>query len=206
MGGFGSGLRGYTSAKYSTQDYLQLDVRRLQREGLLTPGMNIDLQWSRGVVPKGLIKVRVETGQVVLIYRHHAGGHEWNANAIPVQLTWSPCTFGGQRAWFVCPTHGCGRRVAILYGAKVFTCRHCHRLAYPCQKEVRDDRLIRRGNKIRDRLEWDRGILNGEGSKPKGMHWRTFARLTAEQKSISDRILIGMAMRIGMISGDVEYP
>jgi hypothetical protein len=64
-----------------------------------------------------------------------------------------------------------------LNGA-IFACRHCYRLAYSSQRENLDDRASRRAGKIRDRLKWEPGILNGHGIKPKGMHWRTYQRLT----------------------------
>lgn len=39
---------------------------------------------------------------------------------------------------------------------------------------------MRRADRIRRRLGWDAGIANPSGGKPKGMHWRTFARLNVE--------------------------
>ncbi len=36
-----------------------------------------------------------------------------------------------------------------------------------------------RADTIRKRLGWGAGILNGNGGKPKGMHWATFERLQA---------------------------
>ncbi len=59
-------------------------------------------------------------------------------------------------------------RLAVPYGGKVFACRHCHRLAYTCQREADYDRVTRRADTLRDRLGWKPGILNGEGLKPKG--------------------------------------
>jgi hypothetical protein len=67
--------------------------------------------------------------------------------------------------------------VAILFGGSIYACRHCHKLVYQCQRETDDDRAARRADTIRRRLGWEAGILNGEGDKPKGMHWRTFERL-----------------------------
>lgn len=58
----------------------------------------------------------------------------------PVYLDWTACHLGGQRPWFLCPTRGCGRRIANLYGGAIFACRHCYRLAYPSQRETPDDR------------------------------------------------------------------
>ena len=45
MGGWGSG-RG-RSGKDTTSDYRALDVRRLQRDGLLTPGRSFGWNWTR---------------------------------------------------------------------------------------------------------------------------------------------------------------
>lgn len=60
----------------------------------------------------------------------------------PIELTTTPCNFGGIRYWFICPlvVNGspCGRRVAKLYlppGGKYFGCRHCYNLTYTSCKE-----------------------------------------------------------------------
>ena len=89
----------------------------------------------------------------------------------------------------------CTRRrvqVAILYGGGIFACRHCYRLAYASQREGADDRALRRADTIRRRLGWKPGILNGLGDKPKGMHWRTFERLTSDHEAFAERSLAGM--------------
>ena len=72
--------------------------------------------------------------------------------------------------------------MALLYigGSGIFACRHCYKLAYASQRETTDNRATRRADRIRDRLGWEAGILNREGGKPKGMHWRTFELLHAE--------------------------
>ena len=116
----------------------------------------------------------------------------------PVYLDWSDCHLGGRRAWFRCPACGCGRRVAVLYGGSIFACRHCHRLAYDSQRERWDDRLTRRADKIRQRLGWEPGILNGHGDKPKGMHRRTYERLVAQHDAYVEASLSGLALRLGL--------
>jgi hypothetical protein len=138
---------------------------------------------------------------VTLIYRHKSGGNDWQPMDYPVRLEWTACTLGGRRAWFRCPANGCGRRVALLYlgGAGIFACRHCYRLAYACQRETADDRAARRADSIRERLGWQAGILNLNGGKPKGMHWRTFNRLTAEHDAFVGVSLAGMSARLGLI-------
>jgi hypothetical protein len=51
-----------------------------------------------------------------------------------VELTSTPCTYGGLRWWFVC--YGCERRVGVLYRPPrevYFRCRQCHGLLYRAQ-------------------------------------------------------------------------
>ena len=96
---------------------------------------------------------------------------------------------------------GCGRRVAILYGGGIFACRHCYRLVYPSQRERADDRALRQAGRIRTRLGWEPGTLNGDGGKPKGMRWRTFHCLSAEHEAFVRASLAGMAQRLGILKG-----
>ncbi len=194
MGGMGSGLRNQ-SGKDTTNDYRALDVRCLQQEGLLTLGNAFGWNWTRNGETVASIQVRTEADRVILNYRHKRGGGDWQAKNYPVSLEWTDCNLGGRRAWFLCPAHGCGRRVAILYlgSAGIFSCRHCYKLAYACQRETADDRAIRRADNIRRRLGWGAGIANPAGDKPKGMHWRTYARLTSDYNAFAVASFAGMA-------------
>lgn len=61
-----------------------------------------------------------------------------------INLTTTPCNFGGVRYWFICPlsVNGitCGRRVGTIYlasGGKYFGCRHCYNLFYESRNEPR---------------------------------------------------------------------
>ena len=197
MGGFGSG-RGQRG-KDTTSDMRALDVRRLQRDGLLIPGQAFGWSWLRNGETVASINIRSEVDRVILNYRSRSNGGEWQAKEYPVYLAWTPCNLGGRRAWFRCPARGCGRRVAILFGGSIFACRHCHKLAYECQRETDDDRACRRADTIRRRLGWEPGILNGSGWKPKGMHWRTFERLRAEHDAYVMAALAGMGERLGLV-------
>lgn len=201
MGGIGSGRR-YQGGKDTTGDYRALDIRRWQRDGLLTPGRFFGWNWYRNDEKVSSIQVMAAADKVTLIYQHQSRGEPWQPMEYPVWLDWTDCTLGGRRAWFLCPAFGCGRRVALLYvGASgIFACRHCNRLAYACQRESADDRAARRAGKIRQRLKWEPGILNGKGWKPKGMHWRTYERLTREHNAFLDVALMGIAKRIGLLN------
>jgi len=59
----------------------------------------------------------------------------------PIEFTSTPCHFGSERYWFICPV--CGKRVAKLYrpeGKEQFACRTCYNLTYQSCKE-HDKRL-----------------------------------------------------------------
>jgi len=137
---------------------------------------------------------------VILDYRSRGNGGEWQAMEYPVTLEWTPCNLGGRRAWLLCPARGCGRRVAVLFGGSIFACRHCHKLAYQCQRETDDDRAMRRADTIRRRLGWKVGIANPIGAKPKGMHWRTFHRLLTEYHAFALASWEGTAQRLGLLN------
>jgi hypothetical protein len=199
MGGIGSGRR-YQGGKSTTSDYHALDVRRMQRDGLLAAGKSFGWSWTRNGEKVASINVRTEADRVILDYRHQSGGGEWKSENYPVRVEWTFCNYGGSRAWFLCPARGCGRRVAIIFGGSIFACRHCHKLAYQCQREMDDDRAMRRADSIRRRLGWEAGIANPEGGKPKGMHWRTFERLKAEYAAFANASWAGMAERLGLMN------
>jgi hypothetical protein len=174
LGGYGSGNRWSSNA--TTADYRQLDVRRLQRDGMLEWRDSFIWRWSRAGESVGSISIRPEADRVILKYRHGGAGEAGTDQEYPALLERTTCHYGGERVWFRCPAKGCGRRVAILYGGKVFACRHCYRLAYPCQHESPSSRADSRAWKIRERCGgW--GCLFDPVMRPKGMHWRTFRRL-----------------------------
>ncbi|MDB5869544.1 MAG: hypothetical protein JWP96_1876 [Polaromonas sp.] len=200
----GSSSSGNHGGKRTTSDMLALDVRKLQRDGLLKPERSISLTWSRNGKLEATIDIQVRTDSVTLDYRQRKRGGEWQAMKYPVRLAWTPCTYGGQRVWWLCPAVGCGRRVAVLYGGSVFACRHCQKLAYKSQRETPNDRAYRRANNLRDRLGWVPGVIHGAGVKPKGMHWRTYWRLRAIHDANVMQTLAGMSAKLkkmGLYSG-----
>ena len=184
MGGPGSG-RWY---RWDTKDTVErcrcLDVRAWQRGHLLHAGLGFTTSWSN---PQGevvaSISVHVQPGRVLFSYHVQCGGGAWQPIEEPVALTWTPCHYGGQRPWFMCPGMGqewqCGRRVALLYGTgRYFVCRHCADLSYESQREARPMRLLSKAQKIRRRLGGSASLMDPFPAKPKGMHWRTYDRLS----------------------------
>jgi len=76
-----------------------------------------------------------------LYYTHtDRGSGEKESMDYRIQLTTTPCRYGGKRYWFICPLtkngRYCGRRVGVIYIiGKWFGCRHCGEIAYAKQME-----------------------------------------------------------------------
>jgi hypothetical protein len=196
MGGVGSGRQWSWDSKDTIDDHRSIDVRRWKRDGLLESGKSFSWQWFVNGEVIGSIGVRIRREHVILTYRQRSSGEDWKDEKYPIYLDWTDCHLGGRRPWFLCPFDGCGRRVAILYEAGIFACRQCLQLAYPSQREEHDYRAIRQANRIRSKLGWMPGIINGNGDKPKGMHWKTFERLSAEHDALVQVSLAGMVARL----------
>lgn len=203
MGGCGSGRPATYGGKARAEDSLPLDIRRLQRSGVLTPGQAFSWQWTVRDRVRASIQVRVESRQVELAYSYTPTGGVAETIRHAVLLESTPCNLGGSRLWFSCPT--CARRVAVLYGrGRLFACRQCKGLAYASQGEDDGDRAARRAERIRKRLGWPPGILSGPGVKPPGMHWRTYERLRANHDDLVRVSLVGMAQALGLLRDQLD--
>jgi hypothetical protein len=95
--------------------------------------------------------------------------------------------------------------VAILYGGGIFACRRCYQLAYASAREDVCDRAARRADRLRARLGWEPGILNGNGGKPKWMRRRTFERLAAEHDQFVGQSMQAAALKFGVLVSDFYY-
>ena len=200
MGGYGSGRRTADYGRATTENSLPLDIGRLQQAGLLTPGRASSWQWTVNDRVRASIEIRADAWQVELVYNYTPQGCPAEVIRQAVMLETTPCKLGGHRPWFRCTY--CARRVAVIYGkGRLFACRRCKGLGYASQGEAGDDRAARQADRIRKRLGWMPGILNGPGDKPKGMHWRTFRRLVAAYDYWVALVLAGMGRRLGLTNG-----
>lgn len=153
MGEYRSGRRG---SKSTTNDMHALDLRKIQRAGLLAPGRPFGWQWPRRGNVIASINLHADydapLSKLTLDYRTRSRGGEWKDINYLVYISWTGCHYGGQRVWWLCPAVGCRRRVAVLYGGKVCACRYCHKPAYQTQREQARDRAGARADTNRKRL------------------------------------------------------
>lgn len=200
MGGRGSGRRSSYGGKPETNDSMPLDIRKIMRKGLLVPGSSLDWQWTVNDRPVASIRIWVDRESLVLSYRMKSTGEVVEQR---VQMHTTPCHLGGQRHWFTCPR--CRKRVAVLYApGRYFACRQCGGLGYATQKEGAGDRAATRADKLRKRLGWEAGILNGPGGKPKGMHWKTYLRIKRHHDALVQLSLQDMARQLGCLQRLLE--
>ena len=177
MGGLGSGRQSRSDDLGFVESHLRIDVRRWQREGLLEPNRRFSYGWSKNEAAADFtVDVEVRGDLLVLTYEirrpDRPRGQRWEPIEERVGLTFTPCNYGRQRPWFVCPMAECGRRVAILYlDGLYFGCRRCHALEHMSQRMNRPQRASHRIQQIRTRL------VRPLPEKPGRMHWATYQRL-----------------------------
>lgn len=193
MGGYGSTRWSREQTRLDTAGLLRLDVRRMQRTGVLTPGARATWQWTRNDgEPAGTIVTIMDhdRSQLTLVYAtRRTGETDWTPHKEHVWLEMTPCNYGGERTWFRCPH--CQRRRAVLFDVNgIFACRDCHDLVYASTHEDEVGACDRRIRQIGERLNGEgrgRGFLWTMPDKPKGMHWRTYDRLTRELRREHER-------------------
>lgn len=84
------------------------------------------------------------------------------------------CHFGGSRVFWRCPL--CQNRFRYLYyHNRSVGCRKCFHLAYKSQNETLADRLLRKRNKVREKMVGD-----AYAGKPAGMRWVTYNQLVSK--------------------------
>ena len=164
----------------------------------MTPGNWTSLSWSRGGRETGSIRLAIREDSISFVYRHRRQGHEWQDVNEFVPLVRTSTRFGGCRLWFKCL--GCGSRCRILYGGARFRCRGCNKLKYETQYEPPFARSASAALKIRERLGCKGGLDEPFPAKPKGMHWKTYERLSEEEQGLQDAWAIGLIGKFKLFS------
>ena len=155
------------------------------------------------------LELRAEGGTAWLRYDIDHATCPTGPQHYAISMVTTPCRFGGQRWWWICPATG--GRVAKLYlpnGGQRFLSRgrDAYGLAYASQREAPTDRMHTRSRKLYAKLGADyNGNYGGWPPKPKGMHWRTYEaicdRLAVEAEGLDNglaRALERLTRRYGL--------
>lgn len=149
---------------------LKLKVSQLHKIGALEAGTACTLRWG----DDSRVSMATSTDRVVLGYTYQ--GRETTTR---IMLSRTPCNYGGDRPWLICPRLGCHHRAGVLflYGG-AFMCRHCTGLLYASQAETANWRANLQAWKLRSRLGIKAGDMTQAGyiERPKGKHRKTHER------------------------------
>ncbi len=144
--------RYYWDKKDTVEDCRSVSIAFLNKHGYFSEPcyMSGTISWTNGYDEQtASISIAVSTldGENHIRFQYTTTDHDSGEKTkydYKVQLTTTPCNFGGIRYWFICPLSKngvyCGRRVAKLYkapGANYFGCRHCYDLSYESRNESR---------------------------------------------------------------------
>ncbi len=201
MGGWGSGsYYRMKNGKNTAECSLPLDIRKLKREGCLTPGVCFSWQWSFGGNVRSSIGITVHEDYLKLQYTHK----KTEEIKQRIYFNRTPCNYGGDRIWFTCPH--CDRRCAVVYGAgKYFSCRKCYNLTYETCNETPRDRLSSKANKLRKKIGARPGCFNDLPIfKPKGMHEKTWQKIRYQINRLEGHILVDMDRQLNQMESKVE--
>ena len=162
----------------------RLDVPRPTDDRPLNLGWHT-WRWSRSGESEPWAKVemrlelRADSGTAWLRYDFDHATRPTGPQHYSISMVTTPCRFGGQRWWWICPATY--RRVSKLYlpnGGQRFLSRGrgAYRLAYASQRQGLIDRMHARSRKLYAKLGADYAGPCGPDwpPKPKGMRWRTY--------------------------------
>lgn len=111
--------------------------------------------------------------------QHSIGGFQRLNNGYWIETTSQRCNYGGLRYFFICPN--CGKSVIRLYyHDDRLVCRKCTGGRYWTENRAKGERIERK-------IEAIRAKLGTQGTKPKGMHSKTYERLTHELESLNQK-------------------
>ncbi len=151
--------------KIITDKTIKIDIRDLKDKGF-TYGKDID-----GML-YDVVYFTTQKDDMMIAYQHRKESiHQ------KITIHWKNCNYGGNRAYFVCPY--CNRKVlTVYYYEKAFKCRTCCNLFYKSQTENKMERMLNKSRKLREKLNSSSTFSGVIWGKPKGMHHKTFYRLT----------------------------
>lgn len=193
MGGMGSGGHN-NKGRRTVEGQYRLDASDLKRRGLTRNGSVSHLYWKGSdSAPGPSLKVLGGEDVITLSYAWRRGEQPWQDHEERVALRHHERNFGGTETYFLCPK--CARTVKRLYGGGVrYLCRHCHNLVHASTQERPGNRATRKNQKLRRRIGAEIGLGDWIGPKPKGMHRKTFekisARIHAAESEVYDDMLV----------------
>src|SRR5271157_2547921 len=102
-------------------------------------GCSFTWQRSRTAGVIAAIQVRTEGDAVRLAYQHRGPGESWKSENYWVNVEWTPCHYGGQRAWLTIVDSGVYQHDIRLTNNRLFHLPHTRN---PCHACIARPRLV----------------------------------------------------------------
>lgn len=198
-------MQGCQSLVLSVDRVMQGYTRALRKFPLQTPSdarpLSLPwntLRWTRSGEPWAEVELRLELrandGTASLRYDIEHVTEKTGPQDYSVAMIATPCRFGGQRWWWICPVMN--KRVANLYlpnGGDRFLSRSAYGLRYLSQRQAPTGRMHERSRKLCVKLGADyRGLSWERPPKPKGMHRKTYETICARLEVESNGLSMGL--------------
>lgn len=204
MGGLGSGRFKGKQTKDLTSQYPAVDIRRWKGSQLNQKGSLFRYEWILKQDEISSVLISVSLDHIIISDCRFMDTDIWNGQSFRIDISWTPCHFGGARPWFICPAPGCGKRVGVLYLGDICACRECQKLTYRSQRQTEYQRTIKKTHHLRKRLGWSSDLLEPNGFKPKGMHWTTFRQIESKHNALLISALEYWSMRLSTVCWHLE--
>jgi hypothetical protein len=167
----------YRASKETVNQYRSIDARLMSQEGCFKPGTRFGWVWKQnGEIIANIGCATSHTGKTLIVMYNQRG----NTYENKIRLTFKRPNYGGQIAWFICPS--CGKRVRKLYAKGYMACRICYRFTYSICKENPDqmDLIDRKIRRIHKNLKAPNTNIFDLPPRPKGMHYTTYHKYLEE--------------------------
>ena len=129
-------MRYYYNRKPTAEESCDITIFKLKKWGMLSSGQTTGkTSWTSSMTGKitTLLLLVDVTDEPFVIFMYTLTDRDGNETkydqTVPLETT--PCNFGGERYWFLCPV--CYSRVGALFlipGDVNFACRHCNNITY----------------------------------------------------------------------------
>lgn len=185
MGGLGSGRygAGYSKGKECVEN------KQIVSIGVFSESLNTTYESLFTIhSPSDIYKV-IGSGTVNPVEKYIQ--FHFSNLVIRIYVDKTPCHFGGDRYWFVCPS--CSRKCSKVYIDKIgLACRKCCDLNYFSQQHTKTDSYYyqRKAEQVARKIDRDykyNGIHPIFPPKPKYMKWSAYGKLYRQFHDSSER-------------------
>lgn len=157
---------GRPASRQQAEDSYRIDLRHLKRCGFVRNGFTGSWNWSCGGEPTGSVGIEWRESAMYLRYTigDGSGGRRDGSQSVATERT--PCPFGGERHWFLCPACNTRRLMLVMRWGR-FACTQCQKISYRSQSGDALDRACNRYHRLAALVEAPRPARQRRATREK---------------------------------------